>query len=153
MYLGYTIYLFRITKFRMYECLCVHGFHISSSYIFVLDVWVWGMKLMCMYFWHSIYLFRRTKFRIYECLHVHENLDEYLCEVNISFRMDDPPERYYPGLDLVYDKVHRARLIERGDMDLVDNVRQILFSNFFVAIINIVTTTSFFFRSLSFLCA
>ena len=37
-------------------------------------------------------------------------------------RMDDPPERYYPGLDLVYDKEHRARLIERGDMDLAEKV-------------------------------
>ena len=36
--------------------------------------------------------------------------------------MDGPPERYYPGLDLVYDKEHRARLIERGDMDLAEKV-------------------------------
>ena len=33
--------------------------------------------------------------------------------------MDEP---YYPGLDLVYDREHRARLIERGDMDLAEKV-------------------------------
>ena len=79
---------------------------------------------------------------MYECLHVHENLDEYLCEVNISFRMDDPLEHYYPGLDLVYDREHRARLIERGDMDLADKVNNVLL--FFVTIAKIVTTSCFY---------
>ena len=47
--------------------------------------------------------------------------------VIFRIRMDDPPERYYPGLDLVYDWEHRARLIERGDMDLADKVNNVLF--------------------------
>ena len=41
--------------------------------------------------------------------------------------MDEP---YYPGLDLVYDREHCARLIARGDMDLAEEVRQIMFSIF-----------------------
>ena len=67
-------------------------------------------------------------------------------------RMDDPPERYYPGLDLVYDREHRARLIERGDMDLAEKVNNVLHF-FVVAITKIVSTSCFIFRSLSVLCA
>ena len=51
-------------------------------------------------------------------------------EIMFCIRMDAPPERYYPGLDLVYDREHRARLIARGDMDLAEEVRQIMFSIF-----------------------
>ena len=46
--------------------------------------------------------------------------------------MEELPEPYYPGLDLVYDKEHRARFIERGDMDVEGpEVSQKMFSFFF----------------------
>ena len=61
-------------------------------------------------------------------------------------RMDDPPERYYPGLDLVYDREHRARLIERGDMDLAEKVNNVLHF-FVVAITKIVSTEHIMFVS------